>query len=447
MAVWSEINYSKLLSDNRFDAEYYDPQVLKYEDAVKSYPGGWMMLADMAELITDGDHLKRNYVQDGVLFLTSENFSEHHINYDSELRIETDYERTLARARSEAEVVYITKTGKWYGKAAVCLSDQPVFNISADVAKIRLKPQYDPYFLACYLNSRIGYSLVRREATGGSRDRIILDKLRSLPIPLVRSNKNEYLEVVKLIDRKYREANTLLSDAEDLLGSALGLMQLDMTPQPFFEQSNINVAKANRLDADYFDPRMQNLINVLSRDGLTIRDVVNLSKRRFESREGVEFQYIEIGDVSNDGIAQSSPIMGEDAPSRATWMVKSGDVITSTVRPIRRLSAIITENQDGYVCSSGFAVLTPKNIEPELLLVYLRIPLVCQLLDLYTTASMYPAISTDDLMSIPISIPDFTIREKVIEKVRQSFSARNEAKRILKVACDMVEQTVLKNNF
>ena len=41
-------------------------------------------------------------------------------------------------------------------------------------------------------------------------------------------------------------------------------------------------------------------------------------------------------------------------------------------------------------------VLTPEEIEPELLLVYLRLPLVCELLDLHTTASMYPAISTTE---------------------------------------------------
>ncbi|MFN6473188.1 MAG: hypothetical protein RMY36_026460 [Nostoc sp. SerVER01] len=64
----------------------------------------------------------------------------------------------------------------------------------------------------------------------------------------------------------------------------------------------------------------------------------------------------------------------EEAPSRAQWIVKTNDVITSTVRPIRRLSALIEPEQNNYICSSGFAVLKPTKIEPEVLLVYLRSP-------------------------------------------------------------------------
>ncbi len=90
----------------------------------------------------------------------------------------------------------------------------------------------------------------------------------------------------------------------------------------------------------------------------------------------------------------------DEAPSRAQWIVKPNDVITSTVRPTRRLSALIKPEQDNYICSSGFAVLKPTKVEPEVLLVYFRSPIVCKILDLHTTASMYPAISTEDLLSI-----------------------------------------------
>lgn len=124
-------------------------------------------------------------------------------------------------------------------------------------------------------------------------------------------------------------------------------------------------------------------------------------------------------------------------------LVEPGDVITTTVRPIRRLSAIVTDEQNGYVCSSGFAVLTPEEIESELLLVYLRLPLVCELLDLHTTASMYPAISTAELMKIPISLPDNAAHNQIVTKVRESFDARREARQLLEEAKAMVEKAIL----
>jgi len=228
-----------------------------------------------------------------------------------------------------------------------------------------------------------------------------------------------------------------------LLVSGLGLNKLDLTPRLFYEQPYTDLSTAGRFDAEYFTPRMQNLIAALSRDRLIIADVAKLAKRQFRRKPGVEFQYIEIGDVTGNGIADSN-LVSEEAPSRATWIVKPNDVITTTVRPIRRLSAIIMCEQDGYVCSSGFAVLTPTTIEPELLLVYLRLPLVCELLDLHTTASMYPSISTTDLMKTPIALPNKEIREQIVEKVRASFAASHEARWLLDEAKAMVEKAILK---
>ena len=69
--------------------------------------------------------------------------------------------------------------------------------------------------------------------------------------------------------------------------------------------------------------------------------------------------------------------------------------------------------------------------------------MVCELLDLHTTASMYPAISTADLIQIPISLPDADTREQVVSKVHQSFDARREARRLLHEAKTMVEQAIL----
>jgi hypothetical protein len=184
---------------------------------------------------------------------------------------------------------------------------------------------------------------------------------------------------------------------------------------------------------------MQKVIEALSRDGLRIADVAPLKKRHFKPISGQPFEYIEIADVGGGVIAESKTVAGEEAPSRATWIVKPGDLITTTVRPIRRLSAIITPEQDGYVCSSGFAVLRPREVESELLLTYLRLPLVAELLDLYATASMYPAISTTDLLRIPISLPDSDTRKEIVAKVRESFATDRESRRLLDTAKHAVE--------
>ncbi|NEQ68189.1 MAG: restriction endonuclease subunit S [Symploca sp. SIO2D2] len=180
----------------------------------------------------------------------------------------------------------------------------------------------------------------------------------------------------------------------------------------------------------------------MHQSGLCIKNVVSLAKRKFNPGKQGTFNYIEIGNLSGEGFANSEVLAMKEAPSRAQWIVKTNDVITSTVRPIRRLSALIEPEQNNYICSSGFAVLKPTQIEPEVLLVYLRSSTVCEILDLHTTASMYPAISTEDLLNIPITLPEEATRQKIAEKVRESRKAQEQSKQLLEIAKTGVERAI-----
>lgn len=83
----------------------------------------------------------------------------------------------------------------------------------------------------------------------------------------------------------------------------------------------------------------------------------------------VEFDYIDIGSVSREkGIEGVDRLTFGDAPSRARRIVSSGDVIVSTVRTYLKAAASIGPDHDGNVCSTGFAVLTPRpGISPRYL--------------------------------------------------------------------------------
>jgi type I restriction enzyme M protein len=177
----------------------------------------------------------------------------------------------------------------------------------------------------------------------------------------------------------------------------------------------------------------------------TLRDVARLRETVFTPQPGQPFHYIEIGDLAADGAATSHVVPGEEAPSRATWIVQPGDVITSTVRPNRCLTGLIEPEQAGNICSSGFAVLTPKGIPGELLFAYLRLPVICELMDLHTTASMYPAISTTDLMRLPFLLPDDATIKKVKQQITAARVARREAHALLEKAKQAVEVAIEKD--
>lgn len=440
MAVWSVVKKSETSSTFRLDAEFYQPDYLAFEKAT----AGGDLLADAVHKIMHPVEITRIYVDEGIRILLAQNIRPNRLELAYAVYMPEAVRPVLAKNRLKAGDVVMTRSGANYGDAATFLGAAEDVYACADCLVIRPNTISGAY-LATYFNSRAGRALLDRGAYGAGQPHIAPTYLRKLRIPRLGKLEADVEAKVRAAHTKTNEASLRYAEAEALLELALGLDKLDLTPRLYYERLYADVQAAARFDAEFFQPRMQNLIAALSRDGQTIGDMAKLSKRYYKAKAGVEFQYIEIGDVSGNGTADSNPIAGEDAPSRATWIVEPGDLITTTVRPIRRLSAIITDEQSGYVCSSGFAVLTPKDSAPELLLVYLRLPLVCELLDLHTTASMYPAISTADLMKIPIALPKEAARQKIVAKVRESFDARREARRLLDEAKAMIEKAILED--
>ena len=84
-----------------------------------------------------------------------------------------------------------------------------------------------------------------------------------------------------------------------------------------------------RFDSEYFAPRVADLLKQLNQDGLSIQDVAPPRHQRFIPKQSGEFKYIEISGLSADGTAEAETIPQDEAPSRATWHVKSNDVISS----------------------------------------------------------------------------------------------------------------------
>ena len=120
----------------------------------------------------------------------------------------------------------------------------------------------------------------------------------------------------------------------------------------------------------------------------------------------MEINYIEIGDVNSfDGIKETSKYTFEKAPSRARRIVREGDVIISTVRTYLKAITSISSKFDGFIASTGFAVLTPKLIHSGFLgNIALCEGLIGEIISLSKGVS-YPSITSQDLTNISIPFP------------------------------------------
>jgi type I restriction enzyme M protein len=436
VAVWSVVNLAVASDKNRLDAEFYQPDFLNNEEILRRKSSS--RVGDCLVDMRYGLNVPPDYTETGLPFIRALNLKEGGIAGEV-LNIPFTPDAVGKKSLLKAGDILVVRSGANVGDVGVITPDMEGWTFGSYVIRCRLKG-LDPYFAYVFLLSSAGRKQTIRFRSGAAQPNISMPNLKEV---LLLKASDDFQKNIRAVFEasilKRNTAKTQYAEAEAMLNDTLGLADLDLSPRLFYEARFADTTADARLDAEYFAPRTQNLIAALSRDARTIADVAPLAKRQFKPKPSQAFDYIEIGDVTESGTVESKSIPAEEAPSRAQWIVKSGDIVTSTVRPIRRLSALIQAEQSGFVCSSGFAVLQPKDIEPEILLTYLRLPLVCELLDLHTTASMYPAISTTDLLRIPISLPDGKSGQAIAEKVRESFVARKCAQAMLNIAKSAVE--------
>lgn len=119
-------------------------------------------------------------------------------------------------------------------------------------------------------------------------------------------------------------------------------------------------------------------------------------------------QYIDIGNVNSEGqIQELQEYKFSDAPSRARRIVKKNDLLISTVRTyLKAITSILDDVEDNTICSTGFAVLTPKETMDPLYLHYLsRSEMYIDEIVSRSTGVSYPAINASDIAALECILP------------------------------------------
>ena len=203
-----------------------------------------------------------------------------------------------------------------------------------------------------------------------------------------------------------------------------------------------------RLDVEHYHPGDRKLLEHLRANGAKplgeIADILNETDD-FRLASNGDIRYIAISDVDarTMQVVSQQVIKPHEAPSRATYRVRQGDIITaisgaSTGTP-RHATAFITEDEDGAICSNGFAVLRNiHGVEPLFLLAYMRTEYYLRQVRRLMTGHAIPTISIDDLAKVLVPIPPVHVQKKIANEIAAILAMRKEA---LKTGERIVEET------
>ncbi len=129
-----------------------------------------------------------------------------------------------------------------------------------------------------------------------------------------------------------------------------------------------------------------------------------------------EFPYLEIGAVGT-GLLVSEPTTTKfgSAPSRARRIVRTGDTIVSTVRTYLKATWFAGEVKDDLICSTGFAVLTPRNeVCPKFVNYLAQSNAFTDMVTASSVGTAYPAIPESRLGSFHIPLPPLAEQAAIV---------------------------------
>ena len=139
-------------------------------------------------------------------------------------------------------------------------------------------------------------------------------------------------------------------------------------------------------------------------------DVVDVNSQSID--KNYPHKVIEYVDISSVGIGISENTTQyklSEAPSRARRLVKHGDVIWSGVRPNRKSYLFICNPIDNLVVSTGFIVLSPKQIPSSYLYAWVTTSMFVDYLTLNASGSAYPAVKAEHFEIAEIILPSKAI--------------------------------------
>lgn len=205
---------------------------------------------------------------------------------------------------------------------------------------------------------------------------------------------------------------------------------------------------SDRIDCEFHRPVYTRLEELLKAAGsVPLASIAKIKRSKVSGLSGDTLvKYVEISDVesTNSEIVQCSLIPAHKLPSRASFQVRKGDLLTAvsgiSTGTDSHASAIVGEDYDGAIVTSGFAVLTATEVNPYYLLSFLRTKYFKMQVRRYRVGSAIPDVSYEDLKSVLVPrLPD-DLERQISGLMEEAHRGRANAKAKVGAATSTLER-------
>src|SRR3989344_5442397 len=454
---YSIIKKSELERALRMDAEYYQPEYLDVKKKLNTIKTE--SFENLAEsILSFGAYSLTSNIEwkkDGVPYVNVGDIHDGFIDYTNVKYISEKVDKILHKSQLKEKDIVLTMAGTIGNAAVVHNIQNNHINGNQAIAKIKLKKNISPYYITAFLNSRYGQLQTLREVVSSVQANIFLGPIKKFKIPIFHENDSKKVEsLYKKFLNELEKSKHFYSQAENLLLEEVGV-EKDISSYHIFSIVNFSqIQKANRMDAEYFQPgpfQFGELVSVTDFKTQPLSDFVDMKKGFEPGSEAYQEEgklFIRVSSLSKEGITdKDQKYLSEKLYQelKKDYEPKKGEILlTKDATP--GIAYVLKEPIEGLVAGGVMRLKLKEDIEPEYLALCINSSIGQMQVQRDAGGSIIKHWKPSQIKTMLIPTAAKPTQEKIANLVRKSHEARKKSKELLEEAKRKVEELIEGNH-
>jgi restriction endonuclease S subunit len=455
---YSVVNYGKINLGDRIDAEYFEPSYLKNENRLKNV--GAKPLSYYTKVTSSAFYPSATgYYEIGEMpFIRCVDCIDYpaitKLQNDSFEKLPHDFinaNKTIKKISNED--IVITKVGSPCFASIIYNIDEVA--LSRTVLGAYKIQNIDPFYLLVFLRSKYGFEQLIRERELTIQYQLTLERVGRI---LIFEPSNDFQTKIRRVFIKsqdlYINSVQKYSQAEQLLLSELDLIDWKPKHELSFIKNFSDTQEAERFDAEYFQPKYEEIIEAVKKYKGGFDELGNLAKIKKSVEPGSEaYQeegtpFVRVSNLSKLEIGTNNQQFLSDKLYEALkkHQPKKGEILLSK-DATPGIAYLLNEEPQKMIVSGG--ILRLKDISREVLPEYLTLVLNSVIgqkqIEQYAGGSIINHWRPDQVKATVIPILKEDKQKEIKGLIEKSFVDRKFSKSLLEIAKRGVEMAIEKD--
>lgn len=452
------LNTAQLNADNesfRLDSEHYTKWNLDLRKKLEDIGSKELSNFIKSKVVTGHTPSMKNesYYGGDIKFIKTDNLREFYVSDGFSHYLSPKGDEKINRSSLKERDVILTIIGATYdivGRTSLITKKALPSNINQNIAIVRLKETLPPELLVVYLNTNYGRGYLwylSRQTEQVNLNCREVEKLLVPPFGEVFQNaiKSIVVESYAIRDR----SDSVYSNSEKILLSELGLLDWKPKHALSFVRNYSETEKAGRFDAEYFQPKYDEIVKAIKNykggwdtlgNLVSVKKCVEVGSGEYLD-EGIPF--VRVSNLSPFEITEVKYISEKLYSELTEHQPKQGEILLSK-DATPGIAHYLQEKLRKMIPSGGILRLRLKDnrVNEEYLTLVLNSLITKEQINRDVGGSVILHWRPDQVKQTLIPVADKKIQNQIQRKITESFNLRKQSKHLLECAKKAVEMAI-----